>query len=306
MPPNQVNWTDSETKMLLDILLEYKNKCIEEQIDWSTCKTRYDSVFESFLEEYGKKTEDENFPHKSDLTIYKKVMIINKIKRIKTNYSKAVESGNKSGNGRHIYIFREVCDNIWSGSPSVEAVAFGVETEGDDRTADNSDQEGNDIEDVDESQPDDDEGNISTSSTPSTPSSSSQLSSQQTPTSAREVINNKVNRSSRLRGKIGHDDMYLKAIGIEQNFKKKCINLWEATNNELKAGVNEMKKMNETMAQGFTVMTSVLQQMQESRMQQQHHFHPYNPPPPQQQPSYDPQDPFNSSQLVVYNTTDPQ
>ena len=259
--PNQVNWTDGETEMLLSVVLDYKNDKSTERIDWTTCKSRYDQIYDSFIQAYdGKKDNDENFPHKQDLSLFKKTVIINKVKRIKANYSKAVLSGKKSGNGRVVYKFRGICDEIWGGSPSVEAVSFGLETERDDAQVEDLDQLESDVEETTAA---------STTSSNDAENTSTNVAESDIATSStsREVINGKINRSARLNRKISTDDMYLKAINAEQKFKRRCEGLWQQTNDELRRGTEELTKMRETMSQGFSLLTSLIQQQQAPQYQ---------------------------------------
>ena len=41
----------------------------------------------------------------------------------------AVDSGRRSGHGRVVYLYYELCEKIWGGSPATEKIKTGVETE---------------------------------------------------------------------------------------------------------------------------------------------------------------------------------
>ncbi len=45
-------WMDNEVELLLHVTLKYKvNKC-QENIDWESCQSKYNDVFEAFYEQY--------------------------------------------------------------------------------------------------------------------------------------------------------------------------------------------------------------------------------------------------------------
>ena len=51
-----------------------------------------------------------------------------KLKRIRTGYKKALDSGRRSGGGRIVTTFFDECSEIWGGSPAVECVKNGIES----------------------------------------------------------------------------------------------------------------------------------------------------------------------------------
>ena len=51
-----------------------------------------------------------------------------KLKRIKTNFQKAIDSGCKSAVGRTVLGLYHECYEIWAGSPAVESVDGGIES----------------------------------------------------------------------------------------------------------------------------------------------------------------------------------
>ena len=56
----------------------------------------------------------EKFPNKSTIT---KERIT--AKSIRTGFKKAADAGRKSGGGRVVFMFYDLCENIWGGSPAV-------------------------------------------------------------------------------------------------------------------------------------------------------------------------------------------
>ena len=57
-----------------------------------------------------------------------KDILSNKLKAIRLKFRKAVNEGRKSGNGRVVFIYYELCEKIWGGSPATEQLDSGLET----------------------------------------------------------------------------------------------------------------------------------------------------------------------------------
>ena len=69
--------------------------------------------------------DPEKFPNKSTIT---KERITAKLKSIRTGFKKAADAGRKSGDGRAVFMFYDLCENLWGVSPAVTSLRFGVET----------------------------------------------------------------------------------------------------------------------------------------------------------------------------------
>ena len=67
----------------------------------------------------------EKFPNKSTIT---KERITAKLKSIRNGFKKAAAGGRKSGGGRVVFVFYDLFENLWGGSPAVTSFSFGVET----------------------------------------------------------------------------------------------------------------------------------------------------------------------------------
>ena len=50
-----------------------------------------------------------------------------KLKKMRTDHKKAVDSGRKSGGGRVVFTFYNLCESLWGGSPAVESVSTGLD-----------------------------------------------------------------------------------------------------------------------------------------------------------------------------------
>ena len=51
-----------------------------------------------------------------------------KLKAISLNYRQAVDSGKRSGHGRVVLLYFELCEKVWGGSPATEQIVGGVES----------------------------------------------------------------------------------------------------------------------------------------------------------------------------------
>ena len=51
-----------------------------------------------------------------------------KLKAIRTKYRQAVDSGRRSGHGRVVMLYFELCERVWGGSPATEQISSGLET----------------------------------------------------------------------------------------------------------------------------------------------------------------------------------
>lgn len=54
--------------------------------------------------------------------------VTTKLKSIRIRYRQAVDCGRKSGHGRVVLLFFELCESVWGGSPATVALSEGIET----------------------------------------------------------------------------------------------------------------------------------------------------------------------------------
>ena len=90
----------------------------------------YSGIFDAYQKQYPTKEEAENigkvFSHsKDELT---KNIVTTKLKNIRLKYRKAVDSGRRSGHGRIVFLYMELCEQIWVGSPATDKINTGIET----------------------------------------------------------------------------------------------------------------------------------------------------------------------------------
>ena len=125
--PKISTWTDEESALLLQTVLDYKTAKISLDHDWETVKSKYDDIAQLFISNYPKEKSGE-FPNSDILDAFNKNRISAKIKKLKMGYKKAIDSGRKSGGGRAVGSLFEECNEIWAGSPAVEKLDGGLET----------------------------------------------------------------------------------------------------------------------------------------------------------------------------------
>ena len=68
------------------------------------------------------------FPRANTPELLTKERIAAKLKRVRTGYKKAVDAGRRSGGGRVVLTFYDLCENVWGGSPAVESISGGIDT----------------------------------------------------------------------------------------------------------------------------------------------------------------------------------
>ena len=87
-------------------------------IDWESVKSKYKDIHGLFIASWPSDGTDDNFPHKKEeLT---QAVVTSKLKAIRIKFRQAVDSGRRSGHGRVVMIYYELCESIWGGCPATE------------------------------------------------------------------------------------------------------------------------------------------------------------------------------------------
>lgn len=125
-------WTDDEVELLLGVTLDYKATRLQENVDWESCQTKYSDIFDAFHAQYRRRPTDKDFPHDVNAITKAQIttQITTKIKNIRGKYRKAVDTGRRSGQGRVVLLFFELCEEVWGGSPATHCINAGIETGG--------------------------------------------------------------------------------------------------------------------------------------------------------------------------------
>ena len=131
-------WTDTDIEVLLCSTNEYRVAKLAHAVDWESVKDKYGEIL-ALCKKNSPESFDESFT---------KERLGTKLKTIRCDYRKAVDAGRKSGGGRVVCTFYDLCQEIWAGSPATESMQGGLESgeaDGDDDdeeyVPENSDQE---------------------------------------------------------------------------------------------------------------------------------------------------------------------
>lgn len=109
---------------------DYKAAMAVENVDWETYQNKYGDILDRFREHYPPPEEAmatrKDYLHKTEEIT--KGHITTKLKAIRIRYWQVVDSGRKSGHGRVVLLFFELCESIWGGSPATLTLSVGIET----------------------------------------------------------------------------------------------------------------------------------------------------------------------------------
>ena len=103
------NWTDDEIQFLLEVCFDFKAENDYEGVNWGSKRTKYEQIKSKFCELHPE-VEDEKFPRGNDSITKERVSA--KLKSVRTHFKKAVDTGKRSGGGRIIFTFHELCERI--------------------------------------------------------------------------------------------------------------------------------------------------------------------------------------------------
>ena len=110
MAAKDFSWTDDELDLFLKCALVYKSKCEYEGLSCEGTRTKYEKIKELILERYPDKpiasdSPNQQFPRVGKTEFTTKERVSAKLKKMRTDYKKGVDSGRKSGRGRVVFIF---------------------------------------------------------------------------------------------------------------------------------------------------------------------------------------------------------
>lgn len=124
------SWSDDEVELLLSSTMDYKTSKEMENINWESCQSKYQVIHDKFVEHYPTPEEakalGKEYPHSR--TQMTKVILTSNLKTIRQKYRLAVDDGRRSGQGRVVLLYFELCEQIWGGSPASTTISSGIET----------------------------------------------------------------------------------------------------------------------------------------------------------------------------------
>ena len=122
-------FTDDEIELLLQVCLDFKSANEYGGVDWESVRNKYEKIREKFMERYPKNSDSVMYPNSNELEEKFTIKRISaKLKSIRTGYKKAVDAKRRSGGGRVVLTFYDICENIWGGSPSVTNIKSGIDS----------------------------------------------------------------------------------------------------------------------------------------------------------------------------------
>ena len=116
-------WTDDELQLLLKASLDFKSKCEFQGKSWELKRSKYENILDIMLKQYPE--DQEKQPNKEKLN---KDRVEANLKAIRTGYRKAYDNGRKSGGGRIVFTFYELCQSFWGGSPAVTSIPNAIDS----------------------------------------------------------------------------------------------------------------------------------------------------------------------------------
>ncbi len=122
-------WTDDEVELLLTVTNDYKVSKSFESIDWESIQSKYGDILERFKQQYPaaeSNSSGKDFPHNA--SEIPKQIVATRLKNIRTKYRKSVDSGKRSGHGRVVWLYFDLCESIWGGSPATTSIDTGIES----------------------------------------------------------------------------------------------------------------------------------------------------------------------------------
>ena len=144
-------WSSEVMKELIEILLDYKNKCAYKNTDFDANKvTQYQHIRKEMgkihpeffglpeetapLKPVSEMTVDEKTAYEKQSKEERKLIrtgytrIQQKVKETRQSFSKAVVTGSRSGSGKLVYEHYETLKLIWGGSPNIEPLSCGIDS----------------------------------------------------------------------------------------------------------------------------------------------------------------------------------
>lgn len=105
------SWTDGEIEACLQSALEFKAVKEFLNVDWETCRTKYEDISKIMEKEKDVKISKER--------------VAAKLKKIRLKFREAIDRGKKSGGGRIVTEFYDLCSSLWGASPAVTCIQNG-------------------------------------------------------------------------------------------------------------------------------------------------------------------------------------
>ena len=116
------SWTDKEVELLPESVKIFKKNMEAEGVERESLRTKYDKIMEIVHKNYPKTGNIEEC-----IQELHKACITSKVKKVHSDYKKAIDLGNRSGGRRIIMTFYDLCQDIWAGSPATTSLSSGFD-----------------------------------------------------------------------------------------------------------------------------------------------------------------------------------
>ena len=116
------SWTDKEVELLPESVKIFKKNMEAERVERESLRTKYDKIMEIVHKNYPKTGNIEEC-----IQELHKACITSEVKKVHSDYKKAVDLGNRSGGRRIIMTFYDLCQDIWAGSPATTSLSSGFD-----------------------------------------------------------------------------------------------------------------------------------------------------------------------------------
>ena len=284
MAAKDFSWTDDELDLLLKSALVYKSKCEYEGLSWEGTTTKYEKIKELILERYPDKPSDnpnEQFPRVGKTEFITKERVSAKLKKMRTDYKKAVDSGRKSGGGRVVFTFYNLCESLWGGSPAVESVSTGLDS------ADVQDEAESITEELSE-RDEQEEGSSLSEADKSQEECKLDETTKKRRATITEMLNNR--KEKKINQKLTSDAQFLNYAKEDLELKRKLLDRLDKEDSDFKESMTKINKTMETVGESISQSMMLLAQflrpvnashMPSPSMESQHmpHYVAYNNQP---------------------------
>ena len=188
-----------------------------------------------------------------------------KLKNIRLKFRPAIHSGKRSGHGRVVLLYFEICESIWGGSQVTSTILSGIETseiEGgcESIRMDPDSPESPESQDSDTSEAKD----ISTFDRSSDLTTVERTSQPQTTNERRNLLDAKLKgyKTEKLKRKLPAESQFLNLTPEELTTKKQLKEKLNAMDNEYSQNMNRltsnMEKLSSSIADGFAMLRQMM------------------------------------------------
>ena len=267
----EFQWTDDEAELLLNVTHEYKVQKISENVDWESVKAKYDDILvlmkaalPSTPEEVQQQI-DKDYPHtKDEIT---KQILSTKLKSIRLKFRQAVDSGRRSGHGRVVLLYYELCEKVWGGSPATNQIDGGVESTDISSFVQSPSSSSSSTSDPLSNEhvcSDSEAENDGEQRQPDNTTSSDNLSTPEPVQQRRELLDRKLTnyKQEKMKRKLPVDAQLLHCAKEELEMKKKCVEqmdrMEQKHNDNMASLSSNLEKLTNSITEGFSLLRNIL------------------------------------------------